>query len=215
MTNSAAIYGFYSSSLEYNQINWIMLGRRLGSNEATWMNFIFQESGSAGGLGIWGANSAITWNGACHVGIGNQSPGSEVLTVGGNVIALKYYAPGMYGGAGAGNYTVKFATASNELVYDTSTSSLRYKKDISQFIDDGILYKLNPVTFRYIENPDILRIGLIAEDVAPLDTEHRYVAYDKDGRPDSINYEAFITPLIAAVKSLKAEVETLKSKFGV
>lgn len=85
------------------------------------------------------------------------------------------------------------------------TSSARYKTNIMPMVDmSTIIKQLQPVTFN--PNSDLARTcyGLLAEDVARIDSN--VVCFDTEGRPDSVHYEAFIPMLIKAYQLQKQEL---------
>ena len=93
------------------------------------------------------------------------------------------------------------------------------KTDINN-IQVGLSFveKLRPVTFKWDKrewytdgNRDGSKkdeAGLIAEDVDKI--LPNLVTKDQDGRPDAIHYTKLTAYLIEAVKSLKAEINSLK-----
>jgi hypothetical protein len=71
----------------------------------------------------------------------------------------------------------------------TTTSSRRYKENITPLKDDfALLLKAQAMTYTRPGNPDRWEIGYIAEDFHDLGLT-RLVDYDREGRPDGINYE--------------------------
>jgi len=94
-----------------------------------------------------------------------------------------------------------------------STSSIRYKTDIIELVDPEKLLNIRPVTYRSVAGGDDagrVHWGFIAEEVAKCVPE--LVHYGKDGEPEGIQYERVVVGLVALVKSLKAEVESLKAR---
>ena len=80
----------------------------------------------------------------------------------------------------------------------TVTSSARFKENIQPMdkASEAIL-SLKPVTFRYKKKLDpeaIPQFGLVAEQVEKVNPE--LVAYDDDGKPYSVRYEAVNTMLL-------------------
>lgn len=96
-----------------------------------------------------------------------------------------------------------------DLVYDAAAnqvevvlSSARFKQDIRRAtLDPQAVFRLTPKTFAYRRDPTTRRLGLIAEDVAAV--LPRAVNYDADGRPDSINQQALLAYLVAAIQELQ------------
>ena len=73
----------------------------------------------------------------------------------------------------------------------TLVSSRRYKEDIKPMDKTSeVLYRLNPVTFRYkkeIDPASALSFGLIAEEVAASSPD--LITRDQDGKPETVRYD--------------------------
>lgn len=109
------------------------------------------------------------------------------------------------------------ATAANAVLDGTntllkSTSSRRYKQDIAP-LDRGVMNRvLDLVPVRYhsralADDRTMWWYGLIAEDVAEV--EPRLVAYDKDGRPDGVQYDRVGVLLLGVVKQQQTQIRVL------
>jgi len=86
------------------------------------------------------------------------------------------------------------------------SSSLRYKENISELGAIDWLYQLRPVEFDYKAGGHAW--GLIAEEVDEI--QNMLVSYDRDGRPESVEYSRLIVPLLRAVQELKKEIHETK-----
>jgi uncharacterized coiled-coil protein SlyX len=135
-------------------------------------------------------------------GSGNTAIGSSAgisITGGGNVCI----GVNVSGDAGANDTTwirnVYDSVASGRAVYadsdgkiGTLASSRRYKEEIKPIKQASeVLYRLKPVSFRYkkeIDRSHALSFGLIAEEVANVDPD--LVTPDRDGKPETVRYEA-------------------------
>jgi hypothetical protein len=92
----------------------------------------------------------------------------------------------------------------------TENSSIRYKKDIVDIEPaSSKIELLRPVRYKKIKD-ESEEIGLIAEDVAELFPE--VVKYDKEGRPDGVNYSRLSVILLKAVQELTERVNKLENK---
>jgi len=122
--------------------------------------------------------------------------------------ASSVYFNGIYANTSASEPYVRVGT-DGKLYRDNS--SLRYKKNITDIeIDTAKIYSLRPVSYNSISAEDTKRhIGLIAEEVAEILPE--VVGY-ADGKPDHINYDRLVVPLISEIKKLKQEIEELKKR---
>jgi hypothetical protein len=89
------------------------------------------------------------------------------------------------------------------------TSSIALKENINPIENalDSIM-QLIGVTYDRKDGSTKNEVGLIAEDVNQVIPS--IVAKDKDGNPVGINYSRLSAYLIEAVKSLKAEIDSLK-----
>ena len=99
-----------------------------------------------------------------------------------------------------------------------STSSLRYKKLIQDItpLDTAIL-GMRVITYESITEGDNNRyLGLVAEELAGSNNEFlRYlVAYDKDGNPDSVNYDRVSMIVIPAVQRILGRMTDFAVRLG-
>jgi hypothetical protein len=117
-----------------------------------------------------------------------------------------------------GPYNNTTSTASANLyisssgVFQRSTSSIRYKKDVSDLsysLSDVL--KLRPVRYRGINDGDTWIGGLIAEEVDAAGLSE-FVAYDTAGRPDALHYAHMVALLINAIKEQNGTIEALKTR---
>jgi hypothetical protein len=134
-----------------------------------------------------------------NVGIGVSSP-SEKLDVDGTA-RLR--------GIAAGSGTTVVADGNGKLW--KASSSQRYKTDIKNLdADTDAVLKLRPVKFQW-KTTGQNDIGLIAEEVEQQLND--LVIYDNEGRPEAVKYDKVSLYLLAVVKDLKAENESLKQRL--
>jgi hypothetical protein len=134
-----------------------------------------------------------------RVGIGTTSP-TETLDVRGTVRVR---------GISAGSGTMVVADGNGKLW--KSSSSQRYKTNIEQIdADTDAVLKLRPVSFQW-KTTGQNDIGLIAEEVEQQLND--LVIYDNEGRPEAVKYDKVSLYLLAVVKDLKAENESLKQRL--
>ena len=94
----------------------------------------------------------------------------------------------------------------------TEQSSIRYKENVKSIPSvSQKVGQLDAVSYNKIGGNQE-EIGLIAEDVAELFPE--VVKYDKEGRPDGVNYSRLSVILLKAVQELSQEVNELKKKLN-
>jgi hypothetical protein len=95
-----------------------------------------------------------------------------------------------------------------------STSSRRYKRDIKTYAPPtGAFDKLRAVTYRSRsehDDPDLIHVGLIAEEVDEAGLK-AFVVYDDKGRPEALEYDRMVALLIAEVQALRKRVAALEA----
>lgn len=92
----------------------------------------------------------------------------------------------------------------------TEQSSIRYKENVKSIPSvSQKVEQLDAVSYNKIGSNQE-EIGLIAEDVAELFPE--VVKYDKEGRPDGVNYSRLSVILLKAVQELTERVNKLENK---
>jgi hypothetical protein len=110
--------------------------------------------------------------------------------------------------ASAGTNAVKFNTSTGQVTYDTS--SLKYKDNIRDSVYGlNAVMQLKSKMFEYKED-NRTDIGLIAEEVYEVIPE--LVGLDKEGLPNSVSYDRFVSVLVKAIQELSAEINILKNK---
>jgi hypothetical protein len=122
-----------------------------------------------------------------------------------------------FGSTSAGGpYNATTASAANLFitsggVLQRSTSSARYKKDITD-ATHGLseVLKLRPVKYRGVNDGDTWFGGLLAEDLHSLGLTE-FVQYDEQGRPDAISYGPMVSLMAKAIQQLTARVEALEA----
>jgi hypothetical protein len=118
------------------------------------------------------------------------------------VASTAFYIDSLPSGTGT-NLVISAGNAVTKL-----TSSLRYKKDVSDLeIDSSKIYQLVNKSFTYKDSNE-RTFGLIAEEVDEILPE--IVFYDKDGNPDCLNYNGIPLLLIEELKKLKTKIEELE-----
>jgi hypothetical protein len=96
-----------------------------------------------------------------------------------------------------------------------STSSMRYKKDVTT-LDDSIADRIltcRPIKYKSI-NPKEVPIdwtyyGFIAEEVALI--EPRLVTYDQNNEPDGVQYDRFVPLLLNLIQRQQTRIQILES----
>ena len=136
-------------------------------------------------------------------GIGTASP-SFKLHVNGTLAAA--IMPG-------GDYqNVQWNATTGQFYQDSS--SMRYKENITPLVDNfGKLLSAEPKTYTRPGAPDRWEIGYIAEDIDKLGLKN-LVQYDKDGRPDGLNYDKMVLYLAEIAREQAARIEKLEARIA-
>lgn len=112
----------------------------------------------------------------------------------------------------SGGFVFKSSNGENGVCYAknfVSESSRRYKENITPLTDAQALALLRmlPVEYDYI-NGDKAQYGLIAEDVAELQTQ--CVTFDKEGLPNALDYSKFTPQLIRLCQLQQTQIDSLE-----
>ena len=152
-----------------------------------------------GGSGSMSERLSIASNGNVGIGI---APTNTKLTIGG------------LGGLtnGGGNPTMHYRTSDGKVVYNSS--SQRYKNNIRNIeTDTSKIYEIECKTYESndIGEEEEIRtdFGFIAEEMVELFPS--VVCLDKENRPDAINYQMLVVPVIAELQKLKEKVTALEN----
>jgi hypothetical protein len=113
--------------------------------------------------------------------------------------------------AGGGGFRTVSCRADGVMGFASSTR--RAKKNIKKLAPAPLtrLLEADVVEFDYKAGGH--DVGLIAEDLDALGLG-AFVAYDADGRPDGINYDRLVVPLLAIVQTLARRIDELEQKNG-
>jgi hypothetical protein len=102
----------------------------------------------------------------------------------------------------------------------STASSLRFKENINDWNESGIetILALKPKTFTYkadyYKNPDVVMLGLIAEEVAEVSPYlAEYENEDRTGQIENVRYANIVVPLIKAIQEQQATITALQEKL--
>jgi hypothetical protein len=115
-------------------------------------------------------------------------------------------------------YNATTAQSANVYVDSTgklfrSTSSEQFKKNIRDLeVDASKVFDLLPRSFEMKED-NTTHFGLVAEEVEKVIPE--LVSYDKEGKPNGVQYQMLSILLLKELKKQKLEIELLKSKLSI
>ena len=162
-------------------------------------------------------NVAKISNGNSNVNIASSN-GSITFGVAGNASILTVTGTGanilgtgnVTGNLNAGNLICSAGTVTAVSV--TETSSITLKENLNPIPNAlDIILQLTGYTYDRKDGTAQGEAGLIAEDVN--DILPNLIGYDAEGNPHSINYSKLTVYLIEAVKTLKTELDLLKSQI--
>ena len=209
--------GFNNTAIGYNAL---LNNTTAGDNAAVGTTSLFNND--TGEFNVAVGSQALYNNvgGDSNTAVGDSAGFN--LTGSGNVCI----GAGVNGVAGENNITrirnVYDSVATERAVYVTSdnrigtlTSSRRYKDEIKPMEDASkTIHSLKPVRFRYKKEVDPTRslcFGLIAEEVAKIDPH--LVTSDREGKPQSVRYEAVNAMLLNEFLKEHRKVERQESKI--
>jgi hypothetical protein len=108
---------------------------------------------------------------------------------------------------------------SNGALARSTASSIRFKENVTDWDGNGLdtILALKPKTFTYksdyYSNPDLVMLGLIAEEVAEVSPYlAEYENEDRTGQIENVRYANIVVPLIKAIQELNAKVSALENK---
>jgi hypothetical protein len=161
-------------------------------------------------------SSASISNGTSNVNIGS-SGGNVTVGVAGNAAILTVTGTGaniagtgnVTGNLNVGNLTCSSGTVTAATI--TETSSIALKENLNPITNalDSIV-QLMGFTYDRKDGTAKGEAGLIAEEVNNI--LPNLISYDEKGKPYSINYSKLTVYLIEAMKTLKSELDSLKSQ---
>lgn len=95
----------------------------------------------------------------------------------------------------------------------TVSSSARFKQDIEDMKDhSSFLMNLRPVVFAYKKNPERKQFGLIAEEVAKIESD--LVVYDEEGLPYTVKYHDLPALILNELQKLNVRVKNLEKQLS-
>ena len=209
--------GFNNTAIGYNAL---LRNTTAGDNAAVGTTSLFNNSTGEFNVAVGSQALYNNVSGGSNTAVGDSAGFN--ITGSGNVCI----GAGINGFAGENNITrirnVYGSAATERAVYVTSdnrigtlVSSRRYKDDIRPMEESSkTIHSLRPVRFRYKKEVDPTRslcFGLIAEDVAKASPE--LVTLDREGRPQTVRYEAINAMLLNEFLKEHRKVESQESRI--
>jgi hypothetical protein len=209
--------GFNNTAIGYNAL---LNNTTAGDNAAIGTTSLFNNGTGEFNVAVGSQALYNNVSGDSNTAVGDSAGFN--ITGSGNVCI----GAGVNGVAGENNITrirnVYDSVATERAVYVTSdnrigtlTSSRRYKDEIKPMEDASkTIHSLKPVRFRYKKEVDPTRslcFGLIAEEVAKIDPH--LVTSDREGKPQSVRYEAVNAMLLNEFLKEHRKVERQESRI--
>lgn len=156
-----------------------------------------------------------------RLGIDVMTAGSEITVAtfsGSGGVTISSSAGGLQMGTWPTTGSAANAVVSDGNFLSRSTSSVRYKTDVSQVLTEqarSIVMGLQPVTYRGLAAQDGPRrwVGLIAEDVAKVDP--LLVTFDDQRRPDYVTYDRVAVYSIAMAQDHERRLSAIEARLGI
>lgn len=209
--------GFNNTAIGYNAL---LSNTTAGDNAAIGTTALFNNTDGEFNVAVGSQALYNNVSGDSNTAVGDSAGFN--ITGSGNVCV----GAGVNGVAGENNITrirnVYESVATERAVYVTSdnrigtlASSRRYKDEIRPMEDASkAIHSLRPVRFRYKKEVDPTRslcFGLIAEEVAKIDPD--LVTSDREGKPQSVRYEAVNAMLLNEFLKAHRKVERQEAKI--
>ena len=95
-----------------------------------------------------------------------------------------------------------------------NTSKADELKNVADMEEIDWLFKLHPVNFEYKAEPNASKeYGLVADEVAKVNK--LFVGFDKNGNPETVNYDQLIAPLLKAVQDQQKLIKELQQRIEI
>jgi hypothetical protein len=162
-----------------------------GNTAIGFESFLNLESGSSNiGLGAYVGENLIAGSDNIYIGAAGVGQEDTIIRLGSTATHTGCFIAGISGQSTTDVLSSLPVVISADGKLGTVLSSRNYKKDIRDISERSrYVTKLRPVVFAYNNDPEqTLQYGLIAEEVAQVYPE--IVAYDADGNPISVRYDA-------------------------
>lgn len=165
-------------------------------------------------LGQSAGRSLTTGNNNIYLSNAGVAAESSTIRIGNSSNHTRAFMSGVRGRrTGVANAVAVVIDSNGQL--GTISSSERFKKDIHDMDETSRrLLELRPVTYRYKglseDGSNPLEYGLIAEEVAKIYPD--LVAYDADGKIETVQYHKLTPMLVNEVKRLNTLLQTEKDR---
>ncbi len=191
------------------------------------------NAGTAGAAGAQGAQGNAGTAGAAGAqgAQGNAGPGNSITTSTVTSSSSTLHYPILVTNTGAQtpfisnsatfalSYAPNTGTLNSQVI--NGASDIRIKQEIKPLLIDytiEFLKKLNPVEYKFINDPTKKRFGLIAQEVEEVFKDENLGLYYKHINKDNeeeyyLSYLELISPIIKVVNNLVEKIDTLENKI--
>jgi hypothetical protein len=167
-------------------------------------------------LGAGAGISQDTGSNNIYIGDTGFAGENNVIAIGGEPTSGIDYTATYIGGIYDAVVTDRAVFVGSTGRLGTQASSQRYKEDIKPMDKASeTLFALKPVVFRYKQEIDASRrlsFGLVAEEVAEISPD--LVSHDKEGKPQTVRYEAVNAMLLNEFLKEHRKVEALETSVA-
>ena len=184
----------------------------VSGNAGTVTNGVYNDGGTYG-ISVTGYSTSLNTGSATYLSWDGTS-----ATTGGNPFICGNFSTNSaqiyFTGIGSASLVHTLQIDNSGLV-TKSTSSLKYKKDITP-LSHGLedVLKLRPITYVQKDSTDNKIVGgLIAEEVDEIGLRE-FVVYADDGKPDALGYANMVALAFKAIQELNVKIEDLKSEVA-
>jgi hypothetical protein len=200
------------------------------NNSANAIQFYYNNTfaGQIDGQSSAGANLEISGPGTAGLTVGlvaTTFSGGVATTGSASIIAAGRCGQGTFSALGvSGSAVFRAPGGANAFQFGPSSSDVRLKKDIVDLENSlDLINNLRPVKFRFkAEEDGPVNYGLIAQEVQPLfdDNDNVVNSYpvgeDEEDKEEylSVEYNAFIAPLIGAIQELTQKNLELEARLA-
>lgn len=159
---------------------------------------------------LFGPNASTRGTIGYDSGLTLQFQGSKITMTSSS---LKLYSSSWLTGTGT-NAVIPTSGANTNIIVKSS-SSKRYKDDITYDLDKekfhSTLMQMKPCQFHYKTEPDLNQYGFIAEDIEELDT--KLCIYENDGQVENYLDRGILALIVTELQRKDEEIKELKERI--
>jgi hypothetical protein len=195
----------------------VLTGSTAGSNTAVGKGALGNMTSGGGNTVVGALAGDLLTNGTNNIYIDHAGAAAESLTIRVGDTQNRAFIQGIRGRTTGVADAISVLIDSNGQL-GTVSSSRRFKEDIQDMADaSDRLFRLHPVTFRYIEpyanGSKPIQFGLIAEEVADVFPE--LAVRNAEGQVETVHYETLNVLLLNEVQKQQLELEAQRERIAM